>query len=936
MDVNVRTRNHCLSRMSVIALLWVCGHAAAQLTPVATEPVAPPVTNSTPLAPPPAPSGTAPSTQTPQPGVASAAGSITVNESWLNQYAARSIARLALMDARVRVPPSADDLAITLGMLRAARTYTPDDAELLRLEIETASVAGDQQAVIAATRELVKLDPNDAVAQLRLISARITEQQTAESRLAMYDRLLGSGGSGLDGSIRSRLALDAALLARERGDDRLFAERLKQSLALDSTNKEAALLALTEYSSRINDAEGRCQLISNLILSDPLDPQIQRQFAKELAQAGAYVQSQRFLALAEALYTSGQYRPDEHFDVEMWASRWAVEGGQTVLRELEKRLSTARFHGESQNRRADLDPTISRTDLNDIRLNPVMERLRVIVADAIADSAALDVIRSEFAGSEKIVLDTPNKLERNVLPEQVAGVKLAAGVSVLEYQILRLWFNLDIDQVAANVETAKSFGVTDDSPSLKTVRAWQLLREGKPQEALDAFALLQDAEFEVLRSRAIGDIEPAKVGYAMSLEALGRHSEAADVYRQLSVTRSLDAVGLWAAARLERMGGSNPERERLGKRLAEIADAIPKYLEDMALSPNAFMAMTVTPKQTTISGTDPILLTIKLRNRAKIPLGVGTDRPINTQLLLQPGLDIQSAPMAMFATPEPVTLDRRFRLGPGESMEFTVWADPGYTGWLAQSGIARAVRQRFRVIQGYLPSDSGEMISGPTCLTSDSGSIVRTPLREAIIPPAQLAEQIRTAPGSMLPVLAAAARAQFGVTVKLAPGLDTPILATIPPGISAGECQTVSQALAARYATLDARTRILLLCTLPNQATFAEVSSFDDATKAESDDAVLPYMLITRVVDAADPALDRAASSSNPFVAKVAQVHRARLAKGSPEEPAKTIATLGMYPAIDRAAGKQAGKLDGAGNELKEKRGGNRRNDESLPPPTEK
>jgi hypothetical protein len=223
------------------------------------------------------------------------------------------------------------------------------------------------------------------------------------------------------------------------------------------------------------------------------------------------------------------------------------------------------------------------------------------------------------------------------------------------------------------------------------------------------------------------------------------------------------------------------------------------------------------------------------------------------------------------------------------------------------------------------------MVPGPTCLTADSGSIVRAPLREAVMNPAELAAQIASAPASVVPMLAAAARGQFGVTVKLAPGLSTPILATIPPGISAGECQTVAKALADRYASLDVRGRIILLCTLPNHATFSELQVFDEVARNESDDAVMPYMLITRIADPADAVLERAMASSNPWVAKVAKVHKERLSKGTLENPAKTIATLGMYPVIDRAAGKQAGKLDAAGEEVKETRGGRRRDDALQP-----
>lgn len=903
---------------SIVALLMMCsGLAVGQVTPAGLS------GSETPPEQPKQPQPSQPVQPGAAPGATSAT-SIAVTESWLNEYAGRSIVRMALMDARVRIPPSSEELHMTLAMLRQARKYLPNDAEIVRLEIETAAVAGDQAAAIEATRELVRLDPKDTVAQLRLISARINEMQTAEARLEMYDRLLGSSGDGLDPALRSRLALDAAMLARERGDERLFATRLKQAMSLDSTNKEAAMLALGEYTARVDDPVGRAQLLSNLMLADPLDPHLHRQFGQALARAGAYPQSRRFLKLAEQQYDLGAYRPDERFDIEMWVTKWAVEGGQALVSDLDKRLAASRYQGELQNKRAESDPAVSRVNVSDIRLSPVMERLRTIAADSIGDSAALDVSRAELAGSEKLVMDSVNNLGDRPANDEFLEVKRALGVSIMEFQILRLWFNLDIDKVPANVDLALSYGLTEESPSIRATRAWQTLRAGKTEDALAQFNALADAEFEVLKGRSISEIEPARIGIALSLEALGRNQEAAAIYQAVAADRPLDAVGLWASARLERMGGSQPERERLGKRMAEIADAIPRYLDDMATSPKSFLDLSVTAANSSLSGLDPVLLDIKIRNRARIPMGMGSDRPINASFLLQPALDIQSASMTMFATPEPITLARVFRLGPGESLDVRVWADPGYTGWLAQSGASRAVRQRFRVIQGFTPSATGEMIAGPTCLTAGSDGIVRSPLHEAMVPAATLAEQIRTAPAVMVPVLAAAARAQFGVTVKLAPGQDTPILSTIPPGISAGECQLVSQALAERYPGLDVRGRITLLCTLPNAATFSELHAFDEVARAEADPTVLPFAMLTRATDSTDPIFERAKSSPDATVALVAQVHGKRLEGGTAESPVHTIATLGMYPAIDRSAGKQAGAIDNPGSELKEKRGGRR------------
>jgi len=63
--------------------------------------------------------------------------------------------------------------------------------------------------VLEHTRALLLEDPTDTVAQLRFITASITrDHQTAEARLASYDRYVSS--TKIDASIRSRLALDAA------------------------------------------------------------------------------------------------------------------------------------------------------------------------------------------------------------------------------------------------------------------------------------------------------------------------------------------------------------------------------------------------------------------------------------------------------------------------------------------------------------------------------------------------------------------------------------------------------------------------------------------------------------------------------------------------------------------------------------------------------
>lgn len=113
-------------------------------------------------------------------------------------------------------------------------------------EASAAFGTGDPGLLAKATARVVLLDPSDTVAQ-RLITARIAARQTAEERLEVYERMLGPRGASIDPTVRSRLALDAALIERERGELDRFLRYLTLATDLDRTNKEAHHLATSYF-----------------------------------------------------------------------------------------------------------------------------------------------------------------------------------------------------------------------------------------------------------------------------------------------------------------------------------------------------------------------------------------------------------------------------------------------------------------------------------------------------------------------------------------------------------------------------------------------------------------------------------------------------------------------------------------------------------------
>src|SRR3954470_24705019 len=86
----------------------------------------------------------------------------------IDQYAASALVRLALFDLRALDEPKPRDYAVALAILDQAQALAPNDAEIARRRIEAAWNAADQDALLAATQLVVKLDPKDTVATLRL------------------------------------------------------------------------------------------------------------------------------------------------------------------------------------------------------------------------------------------------------------------------------------------------------------------------------------------------------------------------------------------------------------------------------------------------------------------------------------------------------------------------------------------------------------------------------------------------------------------------------------------------------------------------------------------------------------------------------------------------------------------------------------------------
>lgn len=788
--------------------------------------------------------------------IAGAAGAgvqpAAANPSPADEFAARSITRLALMDLRGATQPTPDDYRITAILLGAAQRLTPADQEIVRRRLEAAWSAGDNALVEELTRRIVELDPADTVAQLRLIVSRIGSLQTAEDRLRAYENLLGPAGAKLDAAVRSRLALDAALLLREKGDMNGFVEKLTLATTLDPSHKEAATLAVTYFSERVDDPRGRLDLLANLLLADPIDPNVHLTIARALASGGAFESAQRFHANASAILAAASGITSD-VALESLILTWHVKGPRAVIDQLDRELLVAQDHAAQTIRRLERNnmPTDRVQRPEQIRLTPAFERVRLLAADSTGDRAAVDAMIAEMAFTSNALmkmLADPSSRPAGLDEEEL---RHAAATAMADLQSYRLWTGSQVGEAKAAI--AEGAPLREEILALAPdLESWVMLRFGDAAGAAERFAPAADGS------------TLAAVGLAVAYEQLGRKQEAADQYRRIVEEGPLTLAGVWSSGRLAVL--TNTKRP-LGDPtpLDEFARSVPSWIDQMAVQPDRFVRMSVDLIDRTISASGRAGVRLTLQNISMVPLALGTDRAINSRFLLAPKLDSQFRGVPALAQPEVVDVDRRLRLMPREQISVTVWPDPGVTGWLLECVAFQTMRVRWRAIQGFTLDPDGAYRPGVMCLQTETGSMVREPMLEARLSPGELAERFRTDPEHSLGRVAAALRALLVAGPTPQGGFEV-----WSPAI---------EAAAARYPTLDPRTRAMLLAVLPHATLAPVMAPFDEVVRAETDPLPLLVLLATRVTDAADPILSTAQASQDADVRRMAELIGARLGR---------------------------------------------------------
>ena len=551
------------------------------------------------------------------------------------------------------------------ALLRTATELAPDNPHIWRIALDLATTMedGDPKAVALASqalRRLNELDPGNEVIRLRRILDNISTRQTAEERLAIYDRLLAPDSIARFGRpVAARLAFDAAVLRRRTGDIAGFERELLHAVDLDSAFPEATEMAAGYFRMRAPSPADDAEAMRVALIANPIRTPAALGLAQLCLEQGAYRAAANILDV-EAEVLSMQ-RPDPVFDgvlTDLAVALWGADRIDDAFRLLAKRQ---RMLDASLMEELDRSGAILSVEERAQVKMPVAPQLAATFAAlssarAIAD-AKVAIENCAFAYDTQIqslerTVNSPERTEaeKSRAAEEAASVRLQAAV-------VQLWLGGDVAKAAAWVDEASlRMPLSDDARA--RFDGWILLRKGEPEKAR---ALL-----EPIAPRDLS----ARLGLGVLLEESGDRKGAARIYLEIARATPQTAMGVWCRDKLHALLGSKvPVIENAES--VESAAALPKPFLELMREGARRMLLRITPMQKDLRPWDPLLFEIELTNLSEWPLAIATEGPLADTMTITAAVNV---PGKMPGTPPfaIVAIDRQLVVGPKQTMKIPV------------------------------------------------------------------------------------------------------------------------------------------------------------------------------------------------------------------------------------------------------------------------
>lgn len=740
-------------------------------------------------------------------------------------HRAAELARAALQGPTAPKPHQITQARV---LLEQAVAVDPNAVETWRLAAEAAAMDVDRDAVTAALKSYLQLAPRDDRAQYQFVQVLVARQQTVEKRVALLTRIADGQTGKFTRALRSRAALDAAMLAREQGDTAEHVRLLGKAVALDETNKAAAgeaYLRLLDAGAPVSDLGAA---LFTLFSADPTDASVHATIADLLSAGGQYDQALPWYASHAGLMG----RMGQPVSIEV-ATAWSrAMWGSGKLDEALSILSDV-------DRAYDLPPSPDEPDA---------EPKRSPDAPAVWPPVQVELLRLAMyvtAGSQPAVDATYQRVA------DVVGKQLADEPDNPVATVNLVWAQL----LAGKTDDATA-GLIDklakaqlNPTKLASVRGWAALRSGDAAGAIKLLEPLADAE------------SSAAYGLSRAHAAANEPAKQAAVLRQMAKMVSGDMFSLMAVADARRLGLTlepEPDMANLGR----VFGQIPNELRDIAMHANQFVMLGARMDQREYSYGMPMELTVELRNVSRVPLGLGAGQAVGGQVTIVPTVTLngQDGPQLR---PIVVNMDRQLRLEPRRSVEVKVRLDSGDLGALLDASPGAVVTINAVLILNPRLTANGRLVPGVLGDQATVRSIVR---RNWVASE----ENVNNAMAQVGSGDAGEAMRASMLLLNAAAGL---------PEDQAELRQKVAGALNAAFERMGPMVRAFVVSYVPGEGELPnELGPLLTAAGRDKADLVQMMLLATQVDEAASPVLNAGLRSSSSDVRRLAQAVKQALA----------------------------------------------------------
>jgi tetratricopeptide (TPR) repeat protein len=734
-------------------------------------------------------------------------------------------------------------LALQCARLAPERRAGWDLVILLADQVE----GGAPDAARAARREslaaLARLDPADDVIRLARVAEAIESHTTADARVRAYESMLAPANrAALGGPVASRLAYQLASLESRIGNTELFARWLAEAVKADPGYPAAAQAAAGFFRMRVSDPAADVELLSVAVEANPRDLATWSALVSVLLDGGAFKGAERAARLAITV-AEAERRPETVYSLtgDLATALWGSGQRAEAMHELDLRMN--RLTEDFRRMISLMDPSITNERLTR-EFPPLPSSLSI---------AMLGVAKKD--GNQKKLAELLDQALRGADAEiRRAKERGDSDAAIGSYDIQKittlLLFGSEMRTVPGLIENAAKSGALGGDGKAR-FEAMLLWRQGKPEEAAKALEPMREND------------PLAHYAYASALADLKRPHEAAKEFRAIAESRIGTSISLLALDRLaEVLGQQVVLTSQLTPALKEVSAALdkalqtqlPLALDEMMEHPLRALTVEVTPSSTQIKPYEQFSFTIRMRNNSRIPLAIGGDCPITGKVTMRAAAPRPGNSDPAELPPQPILIDRRLRLGPGEEITVNIEAD------LTMVGLVLNVQP----LDAHLVNVA--VVSNPSAATGGVsagflGSVTGCP-------PIQFTGVDVTAEWLTESRALIRSAGNVDAVTRLALLVHAAADPKRLPEAARADTKAIWTDVVEAWKALPERAQAWVIGVMPEDT--PEMAPLLEAAKASTSPTVLRSWAITRVVDPKDPMLDVCRRSGDADLGKLA------------------------------------------------------------------